>query len=137
VHALRHIHAALRPHGLLLDVHPDATHSPVEIAVACGAVMSLGHLDDTQHIQDVLVTRAARQGAIDAGQFALESEVRFTFLSHFDNIESWLAYRSQQTTKGILPADLLEHARELLPPETAGEVRIPRQLYAARLRRMG
>lgn len=136
MHALSHIHAALRPGGLVLDLHPDALHAPVEVLVA-DAIVPLARLDETQHIQDVQVARAERQAAIDKGLFALEREIRFTFLNHFDSVEGWLTYMAEHVQKAIIPAELVARARELLPPGTVGEVRIPRQIYGARLRRAG
>jgi hypothetical protein len=130
------MHTALRPGGHLLDLHPDALHAPVEICVG-DAIVPLGHLDDTRHIHDVHVARAARQAVIDAGQFVLERETRFTFVTHFDTVESWLTYMAEHMQKAVIPAELGARARELLPPGAAGEVRIPRQIYAARLRRTG
>ncbi len=134
MNALNRIYAALRPGGLLLDVHPDATHAPVEVCIG-GEIVRLGHLDETRHVQDVHVARAARQVAIETQQFVLEREVRFTFVSHFDTVESWLTYMAEHAQKAGIPAELVARARELLPEGRAGEVRIPREIYAARLRR--
>jgi hypothetical protein len=127
------MHTALRPGGHLLDLHPEALHSPVEVRVG-DAIVPLGHLDDTQHIHDVHIGRAARQAAIDAGLFVLERETRFTFVTHFDSVDTWLTYMVEHMQKAVIPAELVARAHEVLPPGTAGEVRIPRQIYAARLR---
>ena len=134
MHALSHIHAALRPAGLLLDLHPDAMHSQIEVCIG-GAIHRLGQLDETLHIQDVRVARAARQTTIDAGLFVLEREIRFTFVSHFGAVEAWLTYMAEHAQKALIPAELVARARELLPPGAAGEVRVRRRIYAARLRR--
>lgn len=130
------MHAALRPGGHLLDLHPDALHAPVEICVG-DAIVPLGYLDETRHIHEVQVARSARQAAIDAGQFVMERETRFTFVTHFDTVETWLTYMSEHMRKAVVPAELVARARELLPLGTTGEVRIPRQIYTARLRRTG
>ena len=130
------MHTALRPGGHLLDLRPDALHAPVEVCVG-DAIVPLGHLEETRHIHDVHIARAARQEAIDAGLFVLEREARFTFVMHFDTVESWLTYMAEHMQKAVIPAKLVARARELLPPGAAGEVRIPRQIYAARLRRTG
>src|SRR5215469_477313 len=130
------MHSALRPGGQLLDLHPDAVHSPVAVE-AGGTIVPHGHLDDTLHIRDVHGALAARQVVIDAGQFILERETRFTFITHFDSVDSWLRFMAEHAQKSVIPAELVARARELLPPGTAGEVRIRRQTYAARLRRPG
>src|SRR5262245_5691421 len=116
------MHSALRPGGRLLDLHPDALHSPVEACVG-DAIMPLGHLDETRHIHDVHVARAARQAATDAGLFVLEREVRFTFVTHYDTVESWLTYMAEHVQKAVIPTELVARARGLLPPGTAGGVR--------------
>ena len=134
MNALDRMHTALRPGGQLLDLHPDAVHSPVEVD-AGGTIVLLGHLDDTLHIRDVHSALAARQVVIDAGKFVLEREIRFTFITHFDSVENWLRFMAEHAQKSVIPAELAARARELLPPGTAGEVRIRRQTYAARLRR--
>jgi hypothetical protein len=136
VNALNRMHTALRPGGHLLDLHPDALHAPVEVRLG-DAIMPLGHLDETRHIHDVHIARAARQAAIDAGQFVLERETRFTFVTHFDSVDTWLTYMAEHMQKDVVPAELVARARELLPPGAAGEMRIPRQIYAARLWRIG
>ena len=130
------MHTALRPGGQLLDLHPDAVHSPVEVD-AGSTIVPLGHLDDTLHIRDVDAALAARQVVIDAGQFVLEREIRFTFITHFDSVESWLRFLAEHAQKSVIPAELAARARVLLPPGSSGEVRIRRQTYAARLRRPG
>jgi len=133
VNALRRIWAALRPGGLLLNLLPDTSHRAVEVSVG-GAILRLGHLDATpRDIQDVHVTFAALQAALDARLFVLERETRFMFVDHFDTVESWLTYVAEHEQGVSIQASLLARARELLPPLTAGEVRISCEFYAARL----
>jgi len=134
VNALNRMHAALRPGGLLLDLHPEALHAPVEVRVG-DAILPLGHLDETRHIHDVQVARAGRQVAVDARQFVVERETRFTFVTHFESVETWLTYMAEHMHKAVVSPELVARARALLPPGTEGEVRIPRQISAARLRR--
>jgi len=132
VNALRRISAALRPCGLLLNLLPDITHRAVEVSVG-GAILRLGHLDDTRDIRDFHVTLAAQQAAMDARLFVLERETRFTFVDHFDTVESWVTDVAEHEQGVIIQASLVARAHELLPPGAAGEVRISRQFYAARL----
>jgi len=132
VNALRHLWAALRPRGLLLNLLPDTTHRAVEVSVG-GAILRLGHLDDTRGIQEFHVMLAAQQAALDARLFVLERETRFMFVDHFDTVESWLTYVAEHEQGVSIQALLLARARELLPPGTTGEVRISGEFYAARL----
>ncbi len=92
--------------GLLLDVQ--ANGSWVE-AVVGGAILPLGRLSshrrETRDIQETLVTRTARQAAIDAGQLVLEREVRFPLVVHYDTVDSWLTEVAREEPKlVILPA---------------------------------
>ncbi len=135
MHALSRIHAALRPRGLLLNLLPQANYGVVEVGIG-GVILWLGYLgDETRDLQDFHVVLAAQQAAIDARLFLLEREVRFTFVEHFDTVESWLTYKAEHEQGAIIPAELVARARELLPPGTAGEVRISGEHYAVRLRR--
>src|SRR5262249_27221323 len=130
------MHTALRPGGQLLDLHPDAVHSPVEVD-AGGTIVPLGHLDDTLHIRDVHAALAARQVVIDAGQFVLEREIRFTFITHFDSVERWLRFMAEHAQKSVIPAELAARARVLLPPGTSREGPLPRPTHSAQPRPPG
>ena len=134
--ALSRSAAALRPGGLLLDVQ--ANGSWVEVVVG-GAILPLGRLSshrrETRDIQETLVTRTARQAAIDAGRFILEREVRFPLVVHYDTVEGWLTEVAEETPKVDIPAELVRRARQLLPPGTAGEVCDAYHGYAGLLRR--
>lgn len=134
MNALRILRDALRPRGLLLNIHPEADHAPVEVCIG-DQIFPLGRLDETRHIQDVHIARAALRTVLDAGWFVVERESWFTFVSHFDTVDSWLAYMAEHASKAVIPTDLVARARALLPPGTEGEVRSPRMIYAARLRR--
>lgn len=133
MNALSRIYAVLRPRGLLLNLLPEVTHRAVEVGIG-GVILRLGYLDDTRDIHDFRVMLAAQQAVIDNRLFALERETRFTFVEHFDVVESWLTYMAEHESGVTIPIELVGRAGELLPPGTAGEVRISREFYAARLR---
>jgi SAM-dependent methyltransferase len=87
VHALRQIHQALVPGGVLLDMHPVPPSTRAEVQGR-----SLGEFDDAEFMQ--LVANA--EAEIDrGGLFARESEVEFDYLERYDD-----------------PAQLLEDIRE-------------------------
>lgn len=118
----------------MLNIHPEAVHTPVEIR-AGNQVFPLGRLDDTLHIEDVRVARAALRTALDAGWFVVERETQFTFISYYDTVESWEVYRAEHGSRSVVPPELRARALALLPPGAEGELRTPRTIYAARLRR--
>ena len=135
MNALNTIYGALRPRGLLLNLHPEAAHSKIEARVGRKTI-PLGQLDETQLIHDVTVARRGLQTVIDARRFVIEREVHFTYILHFGNVDEWLAYMAEHAKKAIIPAEVIARARAALPPGTVGELRRPREIYAARLRRV-
>jgi hypothetical protein len=134
VSALNTMHAALRPDGLLLDVHPEPEHATIEIHLG-DRVERLGAIDQTVQIQSVVEGRAALQAAIDAGQWARERAVSFTFIYHCDSVDAWLKHLADRGSDAVIPEDLIARARELLTPGK-GELRMLRPMHAARLRRV-
>lgn len=87
MHALRQIHQALVPGGVLLDMHPVPPPTRAEVRGE-----SLGEFDDAEFMQIV----ANAEAKIDrGGLFTRESEVEFDYLERYDD-----------------PAQLLEDIRE-------------------------
>jgi hypothetical protein len=133
VRALRNIHSALRPGGLLLDIHPEPRH-PWLIAEIGAQTIPVGQLDVSIHIDTVHSARAALQRIIDAGLFVPEREAQFTFTYQFATIDAWLDYMAGHWVNATIPERLVERAHELLEAGN-GELRIPRDVHAARLRK--
>jgi hypothetical protein len=140
VHALEKLHASLRPHGVLLDVRPAPLHPWVEIHHTCKStdgecsdegerVVCIGQLDDAYRIGTQVVADAALQTLADAGRFARERSVQFTFAYHFDDVESWLAYMAEHWSTAKVSADLLTRARQESSKEP-GEVSVLRAIQA-------
>ena len=80
MHALRNIHAALAPDGILVDTQPVSARSPV-----ASEGSELGTLDmhdwlDTIHAVDELVTET-----IEDGLYELRHESRFIVTDSFDS----------------------------------------------------
>jgi SAM-dependent methyltransferase len=87
VHALRQIHQALVPGGVLLDLHPVPPSTRAEVQGK-----SLGEFDDAEFMQLVANAEADVERS---GLFTRESEVEFDYLERYDD-----------------PAQLLEDIRE-------------------------
>jgi len=87
VHALRQVHQALVPGGILLDMHPVPPSTRAEVSG-----QSLGEFDDAQFMQIVANAEAEIE---DSGLFRRRSEVEFDYLERYDD-----------------PAQLLEDVRE-------------------------
>jgi hypothetical protein len=87
VHALRQIHQALAPEGVLLDMHPVPPSTRAEVAGK-----SLGEFEDAEFMQIVANAEAEIERS---GLFERESEVEFDYLERYDD-----------------PAQLLEDIKE-------------------------
>jgi SAM-dependent methyltransferase len=87
VHALRQIHQALVPGGVLLDMHPVPPSTRAEVRGE-----SLGEFDDAEFMQIVADAEAEIEGG---ALFMRESEIEFDYLERYDD-----------------PAQLLEDIRE-------------------------
>jgi SAM-dependent methyltransferase len=102
VHALRQIHQALVPGGVLLDMHPVPPSTRAEVRGE-----SLGEFDDAEFMQIV----ADAESEIERGAlFTRESELEFDYLERYDD-----------------PAQLLEDVKEgwegcRIPPELEARI---------------
>ena len=130
--ALRNIHGALRPGGLLLDIHPEPENSGVEARIGAQAI-PLGRLDVSYRTATILTARAALQQCIDAGLFQPEREMTFAFTYHFANVRTWQAYMAENWSTAHIPMAVVERAHAALAGGV-GEICIPRAIHAARLR---
>jgi hypothetical protein len=133
VRALRASHAALRPDGLLLDMYPAAGHGRVALYTR-GRTLRIGQLDESAHEPKVANAQAAMRAVIDTGLFAVERETTFEFVYHFDTVDVWLEYMAAHWSAALVAEDLIARARKLLA-RGGGELRIRREIHAARLRR--
>jgi hypothetical protein len=102
VHALRQIHQALVPGGVLLDMHPIPPSTRAEVQGE-----SLGDFDDAEFMELV----AAAEAKIEhSGLFTCESELEFDYLERYDD-----------------PAQLLEDVKEgwegcIVPPDLEARI---------------
>ncbi len=131
--ALDSVHTALRPDGLLLDIHPEPEHSWVE-AHTGGRVVRVGHIDESFRINTVQAARAVLRDAAHAGQFTEERSTRFVFVYHFDGVEAWLTYMKESWRTAHVGEDVIARCQEALDA-ASGEICIPRAVRATRYRR--
>jgi hypothetical protein len=132
VSALRNIHTALRPGGLLLDIHPEP-ENPWLVAVMGDETMNVGQLDDSFRAKTVLAARAALHTVVDAGLFVREHEITFTFNYHFASVADWQWHMTNNWHSAGIAAGMVERAQAAMSAG-AVELRIARAIHAARLR---
>jgi hypothetical protein len=85
-------------------------------------------------MRDIHAGRAAVDGLIREGLFLRESQVVFEHVAHASDVETWLAYREARAARSLLDPQIIQRARDLLPP-AEGEIRIANRGYAALLRK--
>jgi hypothetical protein len=86
VNALRKIHRALVPGGLVIDTQPVSAHPPVE----SGSDM-LGTLDMSAWARTIAAIDGLVQQTIDEGLFALERESRYVVTDAYDDGAQFVA----------------------------------------------
>jgi hypothetical protein len=98
VHALRRIHQALVPGGVLLDMHPVPPSTRAEVAGR-----SLGEFDDAEFMQIV----ADAEAEIERSRlFERESEVEFDYLERYDDPAQLLDDIKEEWDGCVVPPDL-------------------------------
>jgi hypothetical protein len=98
VNALRNIHQALVPEGVLLDMHPIPPSTRAEVRGE-----SLGDFDDAE-FQDLVRTAEAR--ILETGLFEHETETEFDFLERYDDPAQLLTDIEEDWDGCHTPADL-------------------------------
>jgi hypothetical protein len=121
VDALNIIHRALRPGGVLLDIHPRAVPSPFEVRLDDGTVTSLGK---SEYNDGFTATIAAAERALvqqqTEGRFTDEQHTEFTVLHHFTTPQRWQTYRAEEA-KFYVPAtdEVIAAVHEAMAPSGA------------------
>lgn len=84
VHALEIIHRLLKPDGFLIDIHPVAEHSSVEIHQN-GKIDLVGQLEVSQWCIDFHEADKALDEIIQRGIFTVEQKGTFDTLTYYDS----------------------------------------------------
>lgn len=85
VHALEEIHRLLKPNGFLIDIHPVAEHSSIEIHQN-GIFDLVGHLEVHQWRHDFEQADNALAEIVQRGLFTLEQKDMFDTLTYYDSV---------------------------------------------------
>jgi hypothetical protein len=86
VHALEEIHRIVKPAGSLIDIHPVAEPSPIEIHQR-GRIDAVGALSVRQWCVDFQEADSALATVTGRGLFALEQGSVFDSLTHYGSAE--------------------------------------------------
>ena len=120
VHVLRKVHKALRPRGVLLDIHPVPAHAWVEV-VRDSRRKRLGYLDSSTVIERVREARRRRAAVLREGLFVPGPRRYFDWHAHYPSIEDWFRRREEygSTAAIVIPPEVLRRVRvEMRRPGT-------------------
>ena len=84
VHALEEIRRLLKPTGILIDIHPVAEPSPIEIHLG-EKIERIGDLSVRQWCSDYQHADEALTEIKQRGLFMVEREGMFNSLTHYDS----------------------------------------------------
>ncbi|MEX2102791.1 MAG: hypothetical protein WD805_02415 [Gaiellaceae bacterium] len=107
MNALRNIHTALVPGGMLVDIHPIP---PAEQAEAEGRV--LGRIDEREFFG---IVGSSEQALESCGVFELEAGVEHDVVERFDTVEEFFEIVGEREGTRI-PARLASRVRASSPP---------------------
>lgn len=145
VHALEGIHRLLKPTGALIDLHPVAEPSPIEIHQK-GKIDLVGNLAVRQWCADFQQADLALAEVKQRGRFVVEQEGGFDSLTYYDSAAEMLAAvkesvdkfaRDAQSAAEAIPhaEALAARARELLQTAGSGaELIVHEATHISRLR---
>jgi hypothetical protein len=120
VDALRRAHRIVRPEGCVVDLHPTAALSLLEVGARC-----TGRVDAGDAPSRHAAAGAAISAAIDEGLFAAERGVDFTFYTYGDTIEELRDYIVENWRNARIDEETIDRTREALrdAPGTRPRVR--------------
>jgi hypothetical protein len=128
---LRTLHRSLRPSGVLLDIHPEPEHARVQVRIG-REMHEVGNVDDTAYIRDIHAGREVIASLIRERLFVRDHEAVFEHVLHVSDVETWLAFREERSSRSVLDPRVVNKVRELLS-EAAGEILVVNRGYACRL----
>ena len=135
VHALSEARRALKPGGRLIDLRPTMRNRRVELALS-SATLFIGEIDSSITFSDHVVANEALEAALRAGEFRLEHQTTFHYLSDLDSLADLRDFQAG-LRRSVMPESIFERIEALLAGEPAGAlIRIRREMLIARYRRI-
>lgn len=135
VDALRRVHRMLAPHGCVIDIHPTADRSVIEVAGR-----PLGAVDGGDAPARHAAADGAAAAAVADGLFAIEHSEQFDFYTHAESIEELRDHIEANWRDTRVGEDIVRRAHEALAadptvrPRARERVRMTK-LILARARR--
>jgi len=145
VHALEEIHRLVKPTGILIDIHPVAEPSPIEIHQG-EKIKRVGDLSVRQWCSDYQHADEALTEIKQRGLFMVEREGLFNSLTHYDSVAEmrtdWkeaiakFARDAQSIDESVPQAEAMAaRAEELLQAAASGaELVVGERVHISRLK---
>jgi len=129
VDALRHAHRLVRSNGSVVDLHP----TPAVASVEVGGVAT-GRVEAGDAPARHAAAGAALTSVLDAGLFAVDGAVDFTFYTYGDTIEELRDHIEAHWRHGRIDAGVVERTHHALRDSPGSRPRVREQVRLTRLR---
>ena len=135
VHALSEARRALKPGGRLIDLRPSMRNRSVELALS-SATLCVGEIDSASTFPDHVAADAALDVALAGGEFRLEHQTTFHYLSDLDSLADLREFQ-RGLRRSVMPESIFERIDALTADETPNYlIRIRREMRIARYRKL-
>jgi hypothetical protein len=128
VDALRRAHAMVKPGGCVVDLHPTAALASVEVGAHVTGVVDGGDAP-LRHG----AAAAALATVLDAGLFAVDRAVEFTFYTYGDTIEELRDYIEENWRNGRIEETVVRRTRDALRDAPGTRPRVREQVRLTKL----
>ena len=129
VDALRRAHRMVRPNGWVVDLHPTAAHASVEVGAHTTGGVEAGDAPLRHAAAGVALATV-----VDAGLFAVERVIDFTFYTYGDTIEELRDYVVENWRNGRIDETVVHRTREALRDAPGMRPRVREQVRLTTLR---
>ena len=128
VDALRRAHGMVRLSGWVVDVHPTSAVASVEVGAR-----STGRVDGGDAPLRHAAAGAALATVLDAGWFAVDRAVEFTFYTYGDTIDELREYIEENWRNGRMSDAVVRRTRDALRDAPGTRPRVREQVRLTKL----
>ena len=134
VHALSEARRVLKAGGRMIDLRPTMANRRVELELPV-ATLFIGEIDSSGSLDDHVAANEALDAALAAGDFTLEHQTEFHYLSDLDTLADLRDFQAG-LRRSVMPEAIFARVESLLAEEGDGAlIRIRREMRIARYRR--